>query len=265
MTTALAINTCARGCATDEHLKRGLCNTCYQRDRREGHVEPMASAEPARDAIAVLVIAGWGYGEISRAANIDRSLISHIMRGRQFIQHKTREAICGIDPGTREQFRRTGWSAERRAKQASPRSGETRSAAMKASWARRKAKAAEIPEAALVKPTRIALLPVPDPGWTTQRPPDSVPMPDNYLVGKVGHIEADEQDWRDEAICAGTDAEEFFPEKGGTTRYAKAICIPCPVRAECLRYALDHDERFGIWGGLSERERRALKRNGSTP
>ena len=51
-----------------------------------------------------------------------------------------------------------------------------------------------------------------------------------------------------------------FPEKGGSTREAKKICLGCEVRHECLEYALAHDERFGIWGGLSERERRRLKR-----
>ncbi len=53
----------------------------------------------------------------------------------------------------------------------------------------------------------------------------------------------------------------FFPEKGGSTREAKKVCTSCEVRAECLDYALANDERFGIWGGgLSERERRKLKR-----
>ncbi len=54
--------------------------------------------------------------------------------------------------------------------------------------------------------------------------------------------------------------EAFFPEKGGSTREAKRICLGCEVRDECLEYALANDERFGIWGGLSERERRRLKR-----
>lgn len=66
--------------------------------------------------------------------------------------------------------------------------------------------------------------------------------------------------WQDRALCAQTDPEAFFPEKGGSTREAKKICLGCEVRAECLEYALGHDERFGIWGGLSERERRRLKR-----
>jgi WhiB family transcriptional regulator, redox-sensing transcriptional regulator len=70
----------------------------------------------------------------------------------------------------------------------------------------------------------------------------------------------EEQSWQERALCAQTDPEAFFPEKGGSTREAKRICTGCEVRAECLEYALEHDERFGIWGGLSERERRRLKR-----
>jgi WhiB family transcriptional regulator, redox-sensing transcriptional regulator len=66
--------------------------------------------------------------------------------------------------------------------------------------------------------------------------------------------------WQDRALCAQTDPEAFFPEKGGSTREAKKVCRACEVRTECLEYALEHDERFGIWGGLSERERRRLKR-----
>ncbi len=70
----------------------------------------------------------------------------------------------------------------------------------------------------------------------------------------------EEPDWQENALCAQTDPEAFFPEKGGSTREAKRICSGCDVRAECLDYALAHDERFGIWGGLSERERRRLRR-----
>ena len=66
--------------------------------------------------------------------------------------------------------------------------------------------------------------------------------------------------WQDRALCAQTDPEAFFPEKGGSTREAKKVCTGCDVRAECLEYALANDERFGIWGGLSERERRKLKK-----
>ena len=65
--------------------------------------------------------------------------------------------------------------------------------------------------------------------------------------------------WQDNALCAETDPEAFFPEKGGSTREAKQVCRACEVRAECLTFALERDERFGIYGGLSERERRRLR------
>ncbi|GAA1221966.1 WhiB family transcriptional regulator [Pseudonocardia alaniniphila] len=84
--------------------------------------------------------------------------------------------------------------------------------------------------------------------------------PFGEAVVSLGEEEAEEQDWQERALCAQTDPEAFFPEKGGSTREAKRICSGCEVRAECLEYALAHDERFGIWGGLSERERRRLRR-----
>lgn len=65
--------------------------------------------------------------------------------------------------------------------------------------------------------------------------------------------------WQELALCAQTDPEAFFPEKGGSTREAKRVCEGCEVRVECLDYALKNDERFGIWGGYSERERRRMK------
>ncbi|MDP5227365.1 MULTISPECIES: WhiB family transcriptional regulator [Arthrobacter] len=69
-----------------------------------------------------------------------------------------------------------------------------------------------------------------------------------------------ELSWQAESLCAQTDPEAFFPEKGGSTRDAKKVCAACTVRQQCLEYALSNDERFGIWGGLSERERRRLRK-----
>jgi WhiB family redox-sensing transcriptional regulator len=89
--------------------------------------------------------------------------------------------------------------------------------------------------------------------------PDSLHMMDALQVLDALD-EVDHPEWQDRALCAETDPEAFFPEKGGSTREAKRICSGCEVRAQCLEYALAHDERFGIWGGLSERERRRLKR-----
>lgn len=69
-------------------------------------------------------------------------------------------------------------------------------------------------------------------------------------------------EWQDLALCQQTDPEAFFPEKGGSVLAAKQVCGRCEVKGDCLAYALDHDEKFGVWGGLSERERRKLKRRG---
>ena len=79
------------------------------------------------------------------------------------------------------------------------------------------------------------------------------------VLSDVGGQEG-ELSWQERSLCAQTDPEAFFPEKGGSTREAKKVCVGCEVRAECLEYALANDERFGIWGGLSERERRRLRR-----
>jgi WhiB family redox-sensing transcriptional regulator len=66
--------------------------------------------------------------------------------------------------------------------------------------------------------------------------------------------------WQERANCLGVDPDLFFPERGASTREAKAVCRGCEVRGECLEYALAHGEKFGIWGGLSERERRRVRR-----
>lgn len=70
----------------------------------------------------------------------------------------------------------------------------------------------------------------------------------------------EERRWQERANCLGVDPELFFPERGASTREAKAVCAGCAVRLECLEYALRNHEKFGIWGGLSERERRRLRR-----
>ncbi len=69
-----------------------------------------------------------------------------------------------------------------------------------------------------------------------------------------------ERAWQDQANCLGVDPDLFFPERGASTREAKEVCRGCVVRNDCLEYALENGEKFGIWGGLSERERRRLRR-----
>jgi WhiB family redox-sensing transcriptional regulator len=66
--------------------------------------------------------------------------------------------------------------------------------------------------------------------------------------------------WTEDALCAQADPDLFFPDKGGSTREAKDVCTRCPVQVECLDYALKNEERFGIWGGVSERDRRRIHR-----
>lgn len=69
-----------------------------------------------------------------------------------------------------------------------------------------------------------------------------------------------ELSWQDYANCRGADADLFFPERGASTRKAKSICAECEVKQQCLDYAIEMGEKFGIWGGLSERERRRVRR-----
>ncbi len=66
--------------------------------------------------------------------------------------------------------------------------------------------------------------------------------------------------WWDRASCSGVDPDVFFPQRGVSTRPAKELCKCCEVRSQCLEYALQTGERFGIWGGLSERERRNVRK-----
>lgn len=66
--------------------------------------------------------------------------------------------------------------------------------------------------------------------------------------------------WQDLANCKGVDPDLFFPERGASTRESKGVCKGCTVRDDCLEYALDTGQKFGIWGGLSERERRRIRR-----
>jgi WhiB family transcriptional regulator, redox-sensing transcriptional regulator len=66
--------------------------------------------------------------------------------------------------------------------------------------------------------------------------------------------------WRPQGACHDLDPQTFYPSRGESIRPAVAVCEACPVRAECLEWALHH-ENFGIWGGQSERARRTMRRN----
>ena len=65
--------------------------------------------------------------------------------------------------------------------------------------------------------------------------------------------------WREQAACRGADLGVFFPERGESAGPARQVCAACPVRQPCLEYAISNQITHGIWGGLTERERRALR------
>jgi len=72
-----------------------------------------------------------------------------------------------------------------------------------------------------------------------------------------------DRQWQEQANCLGVDPDLFFPERGASTREAKGVCQGCVVKQNCLEFALENGEKFGIWGGMSERERRKLRRQRS--
>jgi WhiB family redox-sensing transcriptional regulator len=73
----------------------------------------------------------------------------------------------------------------------------------------------------------------------------------------MGAVMSSTWNWRGAALCRTSDAEELFVT-GAAQRDARRFCQPCPVRTECLAHALDERIEWGVWGGMTERERRAL-------
>ncbi len=82
------------------------------------------------------------------------------------------------------------------------------------------------------------------------------------LVVMLNHAfkERDPTPWAEEGACKGMSPNIFFPGQGGhamgISAYAKTVCEKCPVMLECRKYSLDNNERYGVWGGWGERERR---------
>ncbi len=100
------------------------------------------------------------------------------------------------------------------------------------------------------------------PDWrATRAGPDHPPWPSSREARqRCTTIDPEDRGWQDYANCLGVDPDLFFPERGASTREAKEVCRGCVVREDCLEYALANGEKFGIWGGLSERERRRIRR-----
>ncbi|QWF85710.1 WhiB family transcriptional regulator [Amycolatopsis sp. CA-230715] len=85
------------------------------------------------------------------------------------------------------------------------------------------------------------------------------------MDGELDVTVDDDETWREDALCREADPDAFFPDRGGRVVEAKRICARCDVQAQCLLDALRNDERFGVWGGLSPRERRRIRRDVAAP
>ena len=66
--------------------------------------------------------------------------------------------------------------------------------------------------------------------------------------------------WREKALCQSIDPEVFFDDESSATSEAKTICAVCVTSQQCLRYALDNNEQYGVWGGFTAAERRMIRR-----
>jgi WhiB family redox-sensing transcriptional regulator len=81
------------------------------------------------------------------------------------------------------------------------------------------------------------------------------------IGGPEYQLDLKELEWQLRAACLHADPNLFFPEQGGRTTKAKQICGSCVVRDECRQYAIENDEQYGVWGGLSKSEREQLPRH----
>lgn len=108
-------------------------------------------------------------------------------------------------------------------------------------------------------PTAPTAPPAPPASAPPTTPARSAPRASSALPTSPAGVDL-EWHWQAHGNCRGVDPNLFFPERGESTRDAKAVCAGCAVRDECLEHALSRPEKFGIWGGLSERERRRIRR-----
>lgn len=81
----------------------------------------------------------------------------------------------------------------------------------------------------------------------------------------VCDIVSGRQDWMNDAACRGMPTDLFFPQRGEPLNQIRAVCAGCRVAAECLEYALTNTDKFGVWGGKSEKERRKLRHTQPQP
>jgi WhiB family redox-sensing transcriptional regulator len=92
-------------------------------------------------------------------------------------------------------------------------------------------------------------------------PPKPTTTPTSALFLSLQQQMRIQMQWRKDALCSQTDPSAFFPKKGASTKDAKLVCANCKVVKQCLEFALETNKYNGIWGGTTESERRAIKRN----
>lgn len=104
------------------------------------------------------------------------------------------------------------------------------------------------------------------PAPVSLRPPDLDDLADpDDLDGFAARLDLARPRWHRRAACRGVDPDLFFPERGDfpTLAAARNVCAGCPVADLCMSYARDRPERFGVWGGTTEQDRKELRRQAS--
>lgn len=97
-----------------------------------------------------------------------------------------------------------------------------------------------------------------DPADLDDDPVEEAPLPPSPLDDLV-RFRFRRADWIDDAACRDTPTSVFYPERGEELDAARAVCADCPVKADCLDHAVALNEKFGVWGGTSERQRRRIR------
>jgi WhiB family redox-sensing transcriptional regulator len=253
------------GCdRTPQYLRRGMCGACYRRAQRAGEiVSDRCDGTSTREHITVLLAGGWPRNAISRAAQINKGRFHNLMNSTGYVLTKTRDAVLALDPAS-PPAPLTSWTSPLGRDRGA--AGRTRDRLWRERVAEIQLREREAADKREVDKRQRVLAAV-DAEARERREIEA--RVTERRAGKawdtvavtgidVEDLPSDEWDWREEAVCRQVDHDIFFPEKGGSTREAKKVCLSCPVKDQCLGWALDHEERFGIWGGLSERERRKI-------
>ena len=251
MSHALTDGQCTTCGKPTTDFRGGRCRSCYNRDRKAGilctdRVDAVACQEWVRTLVTDY---GWSQKAIARASGLNIAQVNRVLHGYQkMINRSTEAALLGVDPDVAAEHLRNAWTT--RARRTEPNTPFT-------------ARTVPVPPPRLEK----RLPPMPEEEYRPLPSGSSVVL--SMVIGGVHTADINTDDpnaWKIDALCSTTDPDSFFPEKGGSTREVKKVCDHCPVVDDCLEYALAAEERYGIWGGKSARERRKIlyQRKGKT-